>query len=392
MAFDQLLAACRSADPEPTAALTLDLARIRSPPGAEAEIAHRLAGELTRAGARVRLDDEFPDSPSVLAELGPGEGPGEGPTLQWHGHLDAIDVPHDPPRREGDRLVGRGTADMKGSLAAMVHAVRLLRAHDLPDRGRVLITLHGLHESGGNEPLHALIRRGIHGDAVITGELGGGRYLPIAGLGLTFWTIVVTRPGMSVHEAVGGPDTIDPVEVGRLLHGELAGLRDDLARRGGDAPRPSLFVGKFVAGDYVNRIPVSAELAGTRRHDTTTTPEQVIDELRQIVERTGARTGADIALDAIAVADSFEVAADERIVTATRAAHRDLTGSDLPTRRVGVATNAVHFVREAGIPAVGYGPDHATNHSDRESIAVSELGRIAGGFALATAHFLGADG
>jgi hypothetical protein len=49
-------------------------------------------------------------------------------------------------------------------------------------------------------------------------------------------------------------------------------------------------------------------------------------------------------------------------------------------------------VREAGIPAVGYGPDPSTNHSDQESIAVEELSRIAGGFALATAAYLGEGG
>ncbi len=55
-------------------------------------MAERMADELTAAGARVRLDREFPSSPSVIAELGAAEG--EGPTIQWHGHLDAIDVEH----------------------------------------------------------------------------------------------------------------------------------------------------------------------------------------------------------------------------------------------------------------------------------------------------------
>jgi acetylornithine deacetylase/succinyl-diaminopimelate desuccinylase-like protein len=68
-----------------------------------------------------------------------------------------------------------------------------------------------------------------------------------------------------------------------------------------------------------------------------------------------------------------------------RDAHRELYGNELPIRRSRVATNAVHFVEEAGIPAVCYGPDHATNHSDRESLPVAELARLAGGYALASA-------
>jgi acetylornithine deacetylase/succinyl-diaminopimelate desuccinylase-like protein len=347
-------------------------------------MAERLCDELSTVGARVRLDREFPGSPSVIAELGGHDGP----TIQWHGHLDAIDVEHAPPERDGDVLVGRGAADMKGPDAAMVAAAGLLREHGIPARGRVLITFHGLHESGGNEPLHGLIARGIHGDAVLTGELGGGVDLPIAGLGLTFWEIVVERRGIAIHENSITADTIDPVEVGRLLHGELAALRDRLAALPGDDPKPSLFIGRFVAGDYVNRLPVRAELAGTRRHDPTTDLVAVAAELRGLVDGVRARTGATIELRSTPIAESFEIDASEPVVGAVRDAHRDLFGNELRLARSRVASNAVHFVREAAIPAVGYGPDPATNHSDRESLAVSELARIAGGFALASAYYL----
>ena len=384
MSLADLRAACRQIDPEPIAATTLDLLRIWSPPGHEAAMADRLAAELSDAGASVRLDREFPNSPSVIAELGAGDGP----TIQWHGHLDAIDVEHTPPERHDDLLIGRGAADMKGPDASMVAAIRLLRAHGFPERGRVLVTLHGMHESGGNEPLHALIARGIHGDAVITGELGGGTELPIAGLGLTFWDITVERPGMSIHETVAEPGTVDPVEVGRLLHAELAALRDRLADAPGDDPKPSLFIGKFVSGDYPNRLPIRAELAGTRRHDETADLAAVAAELDVLVDDVRRRTGASIELRAVPIAESFSFDAGEPIVGAMRDAHRDLFGGTLRLVRARVATNAVHFVREAGIPAVGYGPDPITNHSDHEQLAVGELSRIAGGFALASAYFL----
>lgn len=382
----ELRAACQSVDPEPIADLTLELLHIWSPPGHEALMAERMADAFTEAGARVRLDREFPSSPSVIAELGSTDGP----TIQWHGHLDAIDVEHSPPDRRGPLIVGRGAADMKGPDAAMVSAIRLLREHGLPGGGRVLVTLHGMHESGGNEPLHALIARGIHGDAVITGELGGGVDLPIAGLGLTFWEIVVTRPGMAIHETIAGPDTIDPVEVGRRLHGALAGLRDRLAAVPGPDPKPSLFVGKFVSGDYPNRMPVRAELAGTRRHDPGLDLAKVAAELADLVENVRRETGPGVVIElrAVPIAESFSVDPASTIVEATRDAHRDLFGNELTLTRARVATNAVHFVTEAGIPAVGYGPDPISNHSDHEELAVSELARMAGGFALASAYYL----
>lgn len=386
MSLADLRTACAAIDPEPIATLTLDLLRIWSPPGHEVEMADRLAMELAAAGARVRIDREYPSSPSVIAEL--GRELGDGPTIQWHGHMDAIDVEHTPAERLGDLLIGRGSADMKGPDASMVTAARLLAEHGVPGDGRVLITFHGMHETGGNEPLHALIARGIHGDAVITGELGGGVELPTAGLGLTFWEITADRPGMSIHENSITPDTIDPLEVGRILHGELAALRDRLAAFPGEDPKPSLFIGKFVSGDYVNRLPVRAELAGTRRHDATSDLDAVAAELAALVEGVRRRTGAHIELRSTPIAESFEIDPAEPIIGALADAHRDLFGRELRRTRSRVASNAVHFVREAGIPALGYGPDPGTNHSDREVLAISELSRMAGGFALASAYYL----
>ncbi|CAN5723417.1 hypothetical protein BH23CHL8_BH23CHL8_00120 [soil metagenome] len=389
---EALLAACRSIDPEPIAALALDLLGIPSPPGDERAMAERTAALLQEviqpagAVASVRLDEEFPESPSVIAEL--GRGPGA--TLQWHGHLDAIDVPHTPPRREGDVIVGRGAADMKGPLAAMIAAAGLLAGHGEPRRGRLLVTFHGRHESGDNAPLHALIRRGIHGDAVITGELGGGRELPLGGLGLTFWEAVIERPGMAIHETVARAGDIDPVAVAGLLHAALAQHRAELAARAGAGHGASLFVGQICAGDYFNRLPERAVLRGTRRHDTDEKLPGVADELRTLVARVAREAGAPIDLAVTPIAEAFSVDEGSSIAEALQRAHEALTGARMPVVRSRVATNAVHFVTEAGVPAVCYGPDHATNHSDRESLPLAELARLAGGFALATSEYLSA--
>ena len=384
-----LRSACLAIDAEPIAALALDLMRIPSPPGRERRMAERMADELSDAGARVRLDEQFPDSPSVIAELGAGDGP----VLQWHGHLDVIDVAHAAPERVGDVLVGRGAADMKGPLAAMIAAIRVLRLVDLPGDGRVLVTLHGMHESGGNEPLHALIERGIHGDAVITAELGGGVELPIGGLGLTFWDIVVERPGGAIHETAATPDVLDPVDVGRRLHEALAGLRDRIAVRGGRDgaadPGPSLFIGRFAAGDYPNRLPVRAELSGTRRHDEGSTLAEVAAELEALVDGVRRETGArDHARDPARRRGVQRRPGGDRSWERCATPTAQLAGTDLRLARARVASNAVHFVTEAGVPAVGYGPDPGSNHGDHETLAVAELSRIAGGLALASALYL----
>ena len=79
------------------------------------------------------------------------------------------------------------------------------RRAGLPDRGNVLITFHGLHEEGRSAPLHRLIERGIHGDAVIIGELGSPTELITSSRGLTFWDMDISRPGDPIHEQNARP-------------------------------------------------------------------------------------------------------------------------------------------------------------------------------------------
>lgn len=376
--------AVQTIDPEPIADLTLDLLKIWSPPGNEGEMAQRVAAAFEAVGVAAELDSEIHGSPSVVARLGDEHGP----TLQWHGHLDAIDVKHTPPRRDGDLLIGRGAADMKGPLAAMIAAAGLVRERGLGGPGRLLITFHGLHESGGNESLKGLIARGIHGDAAITAELGGGTELPVGGLGLSFWEAVIERPGMAIHETVATTETIDPVEVGRLLHGALAELRTRLADRGS----PSLFIGQVSAGDYFNRVPNRAVLRGSRRHDVDETLYEVGDELRAVAAAVSSDAGASIEMAVTPITEAYSVDEEAVIVESLRDAHQELTGVRLPSVRSRVATNAYHLVTLAGIPTACYGPDHATNHSDREVLPVSELARLAAGFALASARWFEAGG
>src|SRR5918999_4313091 len=80
-------------------------------------------------------DHQFGDLHALSAAVGPEEEDAKA-TLVFHGHYDV--VPGRPeqfvPRVEGDRLIGRGTYDMKGALAAMMCAL-----HDLAGQEQVRV-------------------------------------------------------------------------------------------------------------------------------------------------------------------------------------------------------------------------------------------------------------
>jgi succinyl-diaminopimelate desuccinylase len=386
--FAGLAAACAAIDPERLAARAMRLLELWSPPGGEAEVARVVVEELRAAGVEeIRVDETYPGSPSIIAWL---RGSEPGPTMQWHGHLDAIATPHAPPVRDGDEIVARGASDMKAAIAANIEAVRLLREAGLPRRGALLIVYHGLHEEGGSAPLIQLVEQGLVGDAVMTGELGSGRELVTSSRGLDFWAIEIRRDGKSLHETNATPDIVDPLRVGALALRRLADLRDGLA--GGTVrPRGSLFIGKFQSGDYYNRVPTSCSIAGTRRHHADGSHAEVHAELEALVEELRRETGADIELHITTMTDAYEIDPGTRVAAALRRAHHDLTGETMTPVMSGAAGNAADFVVRAGVPAVYYGCDYETAHSDRERTTVTELVRVAAAFALTTAYFLSGD-
>src|SRR5262245_48129375 len=108
-------------------------------------------------------------APALLVRLDSGR---VGKCLQFNGHLDVVHLAFVPPRVEGNLLRGSGSCDMKGGTAAAIEALRVLRDGKLIERGSVLFVAHDLHEApwGLGQQLDELIRRGIHGDAVLIPE------------------------------------------------------------------------------------------------------------------------------------------------------------------------------------------------------------------------------
>ncbi|WP_327000911.1 M20/M25/M40 family metallo-hydrolase [Dactylosporangium sp. NBC_01737] len=103
----------------------------------EAEIVGYLGSRLRGSGfvTTVVPAAGHADRPSLVAVP---PGPAEWPALVLNGHLDTVGVAGMPepfaPRVDGDRLFGRGAADMKGGVAAVVAAAEHLVAARAPVR------------------------------------------------------------------------------------------------------------------------------------------------------------------------------------------------------------------------------------------------------------------
>ena len=125
----------RHVDRDELVEMARELVRIdtSNPPGNEADAARWVQEQMRALGfEEVRWVEPAPGRASVTGSFG---RPGTGKTLLWNGHLDVVPAGdlsawRYPPFAgvvDGGRLWGRGAADMKGGLAAILEAAAALR-------------------------------------------------------------------------------------------------------------------------------------------------------------------------------------------------------------------------------------------------------------------------
>jgi acetylornithine deacetylase/succinyl-diaminopimelate desuccinylase-like protein len=363
-------------DAERLQQVTLDLVRIRSYTGDTREVAAFYARHLEQIGLAVEIIRDHPNAPSVVARL---RGSGGGPTLEFNGHLDTVPVDHPAPQVADGRIFGRGSADMKGGLAAMAEAARVFAESGIRLKGDLLLVAHGLHEApdGHGEDLSDLVRRGIKGDAVIITELASDT-LPIVGLGQAAFDFTITRAGESSHELLTPPGTPHPILAAVRLVNLIQARHTELAR----IPIPyvgpeSFFVGIFQGGDFYNRWTNACKVVGTRRYGPENSYATVLAELCAMAAQVEQETGAQVALNLIPVRDGFRVAEHEALVVALRGAYRQVTGRELPLVGSRMVGDAAIFTKEGKVPALYHGPGGTGAHADLESVPIAELVRAA---------------
>ncbi len=364
---------------------------VPSPTGNEAAFAQCYAETLSDLGLETTIDEEFKGSPSVIGRL---RGTGGGPTLQLDGHTDTVPVSHGESSIDFDLGVvrGRGAADMKGGLACMCEAIRALTESGVRPRGDVLVTAHGLHEAplGDQRTIRSLLRRGVAGDAAVIAELGHD-HLATASRGMSIYRIQVHRAGTSMHEVELRERISNPTSAVRLLLDRLEQRAADLERQNDDFVGPeTLFVGEVRSGDFYNRVPVTAEIVGTRRYRPPTTKEDVLQEFEALCATVAAQTGLAVTSSLQEVGPAYALDHSERVIAAVRSSYQDVVGGDLPLASAQAVGNAADFAAY-GVPAVYHGVNQTTAHSDDEYVTGADLARAARVLAGSIVHFCGAD-
>jgi acetylornithine deacetylase len=339
-------------------------------PGAagEQQIADAIAAHMRGIGLDVTTENVAPGRPNVVGVL---EGRARGRSLILCGHTDTVGVsgmrdPFTPVERDG-RLYGRGSQDMKGGVAAMIDAARVVAEHGLA-RGRLIVAavVDEEHSSIGAD---ALVKTWRADGAIVTEPTD----LAIAVAHKGFAWVKVDVHGRAAHGSrpKDGQDAI--LRLGRVLS-RLEALDGDLQRR---PPHPlagtgSLHASLVEGGCELSSYPDRAVLQMERRLRPGESEFAAIAEVRAIIDAL-SREDPTFRAEAMVMFSrpAYELPAGHELPTILGAA---LGAAGRPSGVVGASFWADSGVLgEAGVPSVLFGPGGAGLHSPEEFVVVEEV-------------------
>jgi putative selenium metabolism hydrolase len=312
---------------------------------------------------------------------------GEGPSLMLNGHMDHVDA-GDPARwlhspfggaiHDGE-LWGRGAADMKGALAAMVYAGGLVKKLGEPLPADLYVSAVVQEEVGGLGARH--LARALQVDRAVVGE-ASGNHLRRGHRGRV--ELDARFEGRSVHASM--PDLgVNPHFsmarfLGNLQEMEMASDPD----YGSSTVAPT-----GVAGNprSANVTPATLQLVLDWRNIPTESPQEIVAKLNALLagslladcegqiqiasKELVSYTGFELSY--LDIFPSFTTPADHPWLQEAQVV---LEGALARAVEVGTwrfATDGGHFA-EAGTVVLGFGPgDDTVVHTVEERVGIDEL-------------------
>jgi len=324
-------------------------------------IASHLAEQAEALGFGIeRFDDPTQDDKTnIVASIGPQYGEG-GDGLVLTGHMDVVPVAGQPwtsdpfKLKEHDgRLFGRGTADMKGFIAATMRALKRIDAKDYK-RPLVLVWTHdeevGCHGSAHMARSLLAEQRRLP-DACLVGEPTDFSVLRMhAG----HVAVRIAAHGAAAHSAF--PELgANAIEAAALAVSEMGDLATQL--RGERRPQPDLErdfvplnVGLVGGGSAVNIVPDRCDVELGYRPLPGEGHEAVLARIEARIAGLSLPTGTRLTTELIRVTPSLSTPADGPLIAELQA-EADVPG----TGAAGFATDGGNLAR-CGCQPVVFGP------------------------------------
>ncbi|MFV4844963.1 succinyl-diaminopimelate desuccinylase [Edwardsiella tarda] len=307
---------------------------------------------------------------------------GEGPVLAFAGHTDVVPPGderqwrHPPftPTLEDGLLYGRGAADMKGSLAAMIVAAERFVAAHPTHAGRLAFLITSDEEASARDGtvrvVDTLMARGERLDYCLVGEPSSEQRLGDVVKNGRRGSITADLTVHGIQGHVAYPHLADnPVHRAAPMLAELVAIEWD---RGNDFfPPTSLQIANLAAGTGSNNvIPGELYVQFNLRFSTESSVESIQQRVTALLERHGLRYTLNWSLSGLPFLTPGG-ALVEAVVDAV-----NCYAGQAPRLLTTGGTSDGRFIARMGAQVVELGPLNATIHKVDECVSAADLQRL----------------
>lgn len=323
------------------------------------------------------------DKANLYATIGPDMVPG----VMLSGHTDVVPVDGQlwtkPPFEavvESGRVYGRGTADMKGFVAAALSCAGIAAQRHLQTPLQTPLHLALSHDEeigcvGVRSLIDMLAAAPVKPAMCIVGE-PTAMAIATGHKGKT--AIEAACVGSAAHSALA-PQAVNAIHLACDLIAQIRHLQDDMITDGAqdsayDIPYTTLHAGLITSGVALNIVPDHAVVTFEIRNLAADDPEAILHRLRRAIAPVIAvarkrAAEADIVFKVINSYPGLETSLDEAVVAMVA----ELTGRD-ERIKVAFGTEGGLFSQRLGIPAVVCGPGSMEQgHKADEFVTLAQL-------------------
>ncbi len=353
-----------------------------NPPGNELEAAELVQHRMAALGIDCDLQEIAAGRANAVCRI-PFLEPDKGPCLILNSHLDVVPPGNTPwmhppfePRIVENRLYGRGATDAKGSVAAMMAAIRMVLESGKDLRGELVFTAVAAEETGGLGTRFWIKSRESYQNRSIMAVVGEptGLVPLIAHKGVCRRKVIVQGRSAHSSQPSEGINAIYPIAhlaiYVKSLNDSLSEKRDTLLGH----PVVSACVVK--GGTKANVIPDYCELQIDRRLIPEEKSDQIDKEIGEWQKSMSAKHPFFKCQIQVIGVDKQPViiSKEEPIVQLVLEAVYAVTGRQRDPMGMQGATDMSILVHQGNIPTVIFGPGHLEQtHIVDEFVEIEQL-------------------
>lgn len=365
--------------------LTQEFVRVptMNPPGSESALAQLVMSRARELGIAGEIREVENGRDNVILTV---PGTGDAHTVLYCGHLDTVPLGNVPWSFEpldggivSGRILGRGSSDMKGGLAAMLAGMAALNAADVPLPGDLVLAAVIGEEvdcagsaaflaSGGMADVGALVISEPTNMDVVIAHKGAVR-LTVTAYGRAAHSSTPHLGVNAISAMTHFVQRLDDVRLGSLPH-SLLGYPTISVNTITGGVRPNIVADVCAVGVDVRTLP------GQRADVVISALRNVADDLES--EIPGLRLELTTTQDVAAV----ETPADSALVQTALSTASEVTGEQPNVRGLALFSDASVLQPASLVPTILYGPgDEALAHQVDEYVDVDKVAAAAQVFA-----------